>query len=312
MLLASYGIIAVSFSEAVLPGDLRKFNRIISLPRNEIWEAGGIAAFFADAGVCGIKVQAIDPSVFTLTDDYGADDPDSPVDPWDIFVRKLLAGYFSISREMLMQLLAAPPSDLAREFDFILAGIPEEARSQTFKPSPISSHGTCPSAGSIEPCTKRPLDKICAFVAGLSPQMRIDFIVNICRSTTIHDRFQRTADPESFPAMISPGHGVHCIPRRFHAGDAPHAHAAPLFPFRLDPGTRRRHHDENAAEKVRVLFRKAETGRICPPDYRETLMSDTLHRQAARCGTAGLETICAKPWMPTAWRQKLPISSPRS
>jgi hypothetical protein len=271
-LLASFGIIALSFTEALQPEDLREFNRIVSTPRNEIWATGGIFSALSDAGIHTIKVQVIDPSVFILTDYLGEGSADEPVDPWDIFVRKLLEGYFSIPREKLMQLLAAPPADLAREFDTILVGIPEEARRQTLKALADFFAGLAEMRG-IKALQEDTLDKICAFIAGLSPEMRSDFIINICRSAKTATGFSERLIPKLpgedllrvMESIASHGENIPelllSLMQRLSSG----SESTPD----LDAAITR----EDASEKVRVLFGKEELERFVPPGYRKTLMT---------------------------------------
>jgi HEAT repeat protein len=271
-LLASFGIIALSFSGAVQPEEFRGFNRIVSTPRNEIWSTGGIHAALADAGISSIKAQAIDPSVFILTDQMGDESEDEQADPWDIFVRKLLQGYFSIPRERLLQLLAAPPEDLAREFDTILFGVPEEVRRQTLKALADFFAGLAEMRG-ISALQEETLDKICAFITGLSPEMRTDFIINICRSATTTTGFSEQLIPKL------PGEDL----LRVMESIATHGENIPELTLRLMQRLSSRSEStpdldaaiarEDAPEKVRVLFGKEELERFVPPGYRKTLMT---------------------------------------
>ena len=271
-LLASFGIMALSFTEALQPEELRRFNRIVSTPRNEIWSTGGIQAALADAGIHSIKVQVIDPSVFILTDRIGDESSDEPVDPWDHFVRKLLQGYFSISREKLMKLLAAPPADLAREFDSILVGLPDEARRQTLKALADFFTGLADMRG-IKPLQEDTLDKICAFIVGLSPEVRSDFIINICRSSKTTTGFSEKLIPKL------PGEDL----LRVMESIATNSDTIPELTLRLMQRLSSRSEStpdmdaaisrEGASEKVRVLFGKEELENFVPPDYRKTLMA---------------------------------------
>jgi hypothetical protein len=270
-LLASFGIIALSFTEALQPEDLREFNRIVSTPRNEIWATGGIHNAIADAGIRTIKVQVIDPSVFILTDHMGVGSAGEPVDTWDMFVRKLLEGYFSIPREKLMQLLVTPPADLAREFDTILVGIPDEARSQTLKALADFFTGLAEIRG-IKALQEDTLDKICAFITGLSPEIRTDFIINICRSAKTTTGFSERMIPRL------PGEDL----LRVMESIATHGENIPELMLRLMQRLSSRSEStpdldaavtrEDASEKVRVLFGEEELENFVPLGYRKTLM----------------------------------------
>ncbi len=69
LLLASFGIITITFDAGLQAEDLLLLSDIVSRPRMEVWETGGIIHAFTAAGIKTINVQAIDPSVFILTDD---------------------------------------------------------------------------------------------------------------------------------------------------------------------------------------------------------------------------------------------------
>jgi len=182
ILLASFGIITITFTGDLLAKDIHLLNSIISRPRMEIWETGGIIHAFASAGIQAISVQAIDPSVFNLTEGHTPKPGSEPGDPWDIFVRKLLDGYFSVSHERMLQLLLAPPDELAKEFDAILTTIPEEAQYLTIKYLADFFTAQAQQQG-IKTLNENALDKIASFIATISPRLRRDLILNICKST---------------------------------------------------------------------------------------------------------------------------------
>ena len=271
-ILASFGIIAISFTEALQPEELRAFNRIVNTPRNEIWEAGGIVPALSDAGIHAIKVQAIDPSVFILTDEIGPKSADEPVDPWETFVHRLLEGHFSMSREKLALLLVAQPSELAREFDVILAGIHEEARRQTLKAMADFFTGLTHRQG-IEALHEDTLDKICAFIAGLSPEIRADFILNVCRSTETTTGFserliQRLPGDELRRVMESVAtHGENIPEVVLKLMQRLSSHSASTA--ELDSAII----SEGAEKKVQVLFRNADLENFVPTDYQELLLA---------------------------------------
>jgi HEAT repeat protein len=267
-MLASFGIIAISFSDLLGPDDLREFNRIMNTPRTTVWEQGGIRQTFSDSGIHGIRVQAINPAVFILTDEIDQE----PAEPWDIFVRRLLDGYFSLSREMLVLLLAAPPADLAAEFDAILAGVPEEARHQSLR-AVADFFAGLDRRQEVEGLDEGTFDKICDFIASLSPQMRSDFILLVCRSARTTTGFserllQRLPGAELLRIMEAITTQGEIIPEKIltlmqHL--SAQARANPALDAAI--GT------AGAAERARALFRKPELEKYVPPAYRETLMT---------------------------------------
>jgi HEAT repeat protein len=274
--LSSFGVITITFGAGLQPEELHAFNSIINLPRNEVWESGGIRRVFENSGIHSIKIQVIDPSVFTLTDEIGAA---YTVDPWEIFVRKLLDGYFSVSQERLLQLFSAPPAELAGEFGAIIAGIPEEVHQQSIRNLADFFVSLAERQG-IVGLQDDLLDKIASFIAGIPANLRYDFILNICKSSETATGFseellQRIPGDAFMEAMNSVAtHGGN-IPEMLlklmqrlslQTGSTPDLDAAIAA-----PGT---------AEKVRVLFRESAVEEFVPPAYQKALMeilaTDTL------------------------------------
>lgn len=181
-LLASFGVIAISFTEAVQPEDLIKFNRIINCPRNEIWESGGIIHSFDIADIRAIQIQAIDLSIFTLTDGIVQGKDNVPADTWEFFVQKLLQGCFNSSPDKIRELLSAPPARVAGELVTMLEGVPEEARQYTIKALAECYVGQSHRADT-NIINDDSMNKVSAFISGLDPKVRCDFILNICNST---------------------------------------------------------------------------------------------------------------------------------
>lgn len=278
-ILASLGIITISFSSELQGEDIHLFNNVISLPRKEIWETGGIKSAFAAAGITAIKVQAIDPSVFILTDEFVTELAGKPADPWDIFVRKLLDGYFVVSSEKMQQLMSGAPAELAKDFEAILAGIPEEAHYQTIK-SLADFFTTLAQQQGFSALKEEDLDKIASFITGISPRLRRDFLLNICNSTQSMSGFserllQRLSGDALLEAMQSVAtHGENIpetilgIMQKLSA----HSETTPALDAAIS--------DSGSAEKVRILLKESAYEQFVPLIYQQTLMTilatDTL------------------------------------
>lgn len=275
-ILSSMGIIAISFTGGLIAEELHSFCSIISRPRNEVWEEGGIKNAFMTAGIHGIKIQVIDPSVFIMTDDL---DAGYHTDPWEIFVRKLLNGYFSVSVERLMQLIAAPPEELSREFGAIINDIPEEAHEQTINAMAVFFVDLAGRQG-IEGIREELLGKIAGFIAGMPPKLRRDFILNICKASETMTGFSeellmRIPGDAFLEAMQSVA---------THGGEIPEMllqlmqrlSSQSVLPIDLDAAIAA----PGGAEKVRVLLRESSVEQFVPPAYQKALMSilstDTL------------------------------------
>jgi HEAT repeat protein len=234
-----------------------------------VWEDGGIRDAFENAGIRSIKIQVVDPSVFTLTDEIG---DGYPADPWDIFVHKLLDGYFSGSPERLMQLISASPAELAGEFAAIIAGIPEEAHRQAIRTLAdffvvmAERHGSSGIQDDL-------LDKIASFIAGIPSSLRYDFILNICKASKNTTGFseellQRIPADAFLEAMQSVA---------THGGNIPEMLLKLMQRLSAQAGSV---HDLDAAiaapggaEKVRVLLRESHLEQFVPPAYQKALMA---------------------------------------
>ena len=268
--LASLGIIAIYFTEGLQTEEIQRFHSIINRNRSEVWECGGIKQLLADAGIKAIRIQVIDPSVFILTDDLSMEAGQLPSDPWDTFVQRLLNGYFSVSQERLLQLISAPPAELASEFGSVLADIPEEAHHQTiitltdFFAALSERHG-------IKGIPADTFDKIASFISAIPPRLRADFIVNICNSSHATTGFseqllQRIPGDSFMEAMQTVA---------THGGNIPEMLLKLMqrlsnqteSTLDLDTAITRK----GSGEKVRVLLRESAVENFVPPAYRKAL-----------------------------------------
>ncbi|MGD0845205.1 MAG: HEAT repeat domain-containing protein [Geobacteraceae bacterium] len=277
--LASFGIITISFTAELKPEDLHLFNCITNRPRNEVWESGGIKHALAADGIQAIKVQVIDPSVFSLTDDLTPESPGNAADPWDIFVRKLLDGYFSASPESLLQLIAATPAELGREFGSIIDGIPEEAHHQTIKTLADFFANLAHRQG-IEGLHEDALEKITAFIAGIPPRLRRDFIFNICNSShtmpgfseELLQRIPGDAFLEAMQSVATHGENIPEMVLKLMQRLSAQSESTPDLDAAIS--------DAGSTEKVRLLLKESAMEEFVPPAYRKTLMAilatDTL------------------------------------
>ncbi|MDU0457755.1 MAG: HEAT repeat domain-containing protein [Geobacteraceae bacterium] len=267
-LLASLGIIAISFTPEIQPEDLLEFNRIINRQRSEIWESGGIIHAFDISGVRAIMVQAIDPSVFTLTDDI----QDANGDTWEFFVRKLLKGCFNSSPDKMRELISSSPSRLACELADMLEGMPEDGRSYTLKALAECYVGRSLSR-KADMISDDSLDKIIAFISGLDPKVRCDFILNICNSshatTEFNERLLNQLPEDGLQEVVQ-------------AVTAQGAHVPDML---LNLVQRLAAHSESCADtdaalvgsgvegKVQTLMRERDLEQYIPPGYLQTLMT---------------------------------------
>ncbi|HCE69562.1 MAG TPA: hypothetical protein DER40_19285 [Geobacter sp.] len=296
-LLASFGIIAISFTADIQPEDLIEFNRIINRQRSEIWESGGIIHAFDISGVRTIMVQAIDPSVFTLTDEVQGTDGDT----WAFFVRKLLKGCFNSSPEKMHELLSAPPSRLAFELAAMLEGVPEEGRSYTLK-----ALAECYVGRSLRQdanmISNDSLDKISAFISGLAPQVRCDFILNICNSsnatTEFNERLLNRLPDEGLQEVVQAvtAQGTHVPDMLLNIIQRLASHSESTLDSDVVLS------GSGVGAKVQTLMRERDLEQYIPPEYLQTLTtilatdslpdaeSNFLEELRATMGTEQLES----------------------
>ena len=290
-LLSSFGIISISFTEDLLPEEIRSFSAIVNRPRIEVWQSGGIKHAVMEEGINGMIIQAIDPTVFTLTEDL---DTDYHRDPWEVFVRKLLEGYFSISTERLLQLMAAPPEDLAREFGNIINEIPEQAHHQVLS-SMSGFFLSMIERQKVGALREGLLEKVAAFIAGMPPQLRGSFILNICRASESVTGFSEALLPR-----IPGGELIEAMQNvASHGGDIPDmllslmnrlsAQSASI----TDPDAALS--TPGGAEKVKVLLRESSVEKFIPPSYQKALMdilaTDTLPAKSMEELTEQMQTL---------------------
>ncbi|HTY20292.1 MAG TPA: HEAT repeat domain-containing protein [Geobacteraceae bacterium] len=274
--LSSFGIISISFSDGLIPEEIISFCTIINRPRSEVWEEGGIKHALMNAGIIGIRIQVIDPSVFNLTDDL---DTGYQSDPWEIFVRKLLDGYFSVPAEKILQLLIAPPEELAREFGDIVNDITDEAKGQLIN-SMAGFFLAMAEQQKVSDLREELFDKIAAFIAGMPPKLRGNFIQNICKasesmtgfSEELLTRIPGDAFLEAMQYVATHDGNLPEMLVKLMQRLSSHSDSAPDLDAAINaPG---------GAEKVRVLLKESTFEEFVPPAYQKALMSilatDTL------------------------------------
>lgn len=290
-ILSSFGIISISFTAGLLPEEIHSFNTIINLPRNEVWENGGIRNAFLSAGIHNIRIQVIDPSVFILTDDL---DTEYHSDPWEIFVRKLQAGFFSISAERLMQMITAPPAELAMEFGTIIGDIPEETHQQSIKTMAdfLVVMGGRHGKGKFQ---QEFLDKIAAFIAGMPAELRRDFILNICKASDTSNGFSEEllqrlpgdAFLQSMQSIATHGGNIPDMLLKLMQRLSSQSASLPDLDAAITaPGS---------GEKVCVLLRESSVEKFVPPEYQKALMSilatDTLPQKPMQALSELIKTL---------------------
>jgi hypothetical protein len=269
-LLASFGVIAISFTEAVQTEDLIKFNRIINLPRSQVWESGGIIHTFDTSGIRSIHVQAIDLSVFTLTNEISRGKEGESADTWELFVQKLILGCFSSSPDKMRELSAAPPARVAAELATMLEGVPEEARQYTIKALAECYVGQSYQADTNS-INEDSLDKVNAFISGLDPKVRCDFIVNICNSSHVTAEFNEhllnklpeEGLQEVVQAFAVQGTNTSDMVQNLLKRLASHSETTPDMDVSISKA--------GVGNKVQTLMRETDLERYIPQHYLQTL-----------------------------------------
>jgi HEAT repeat protein len=274
--LSSFGILVITFLQVLKAEELLSFCNLINRARDEVWEEGGIKHAFNSSGIMGVTIQAIDPSVFTLTDDLNRE---LLADPWDVFVRRLMGGCFSVSAERIMQLLTAMPQELAGEFSEMIRLIPEDAQQQLIKP--MADFLMDMGARQLDEGLQEDLfAKIALFIGGMPPDLRGKFILNICKasdsmagvSEELLQHIPGNAFLEAMQYVASHGGNMPDMLLRLMERLSSEAVSVPDLDAAINaPG---------GAERVRVILRESAVEKYVPPAYQKALMSiistDTL------------------------------------
>jgi hypothetical protein len=116
----------------------------------------------------------------------------------------------------MRELSIAPPARVAVELATMLERVPEEARQYTIKALAECYVGQS-YQGDTNIINEDSLDKVNAFISGLDPKVRCDFILNICNSAHATTEFNehllnRLPQAAGFTFGNYPGYG------RIHLG----------------------------------------------------------------------------------------------
>lgn len=172
-LLSAHGVVTLAFENGLTAAELKSFGGVINRPREEIWEEGGMGTALSLAGIFHITAQGIDPSLFMLTEGLASENYENP---WDRFLKLLMAGDFPARRETLMRMLMAEPQRLAEVINKLLEQLPPAARQAS-----LQSLAAVVVAGGPDKETTAVdlLETLLTFVLQLSPDLRRDFLLHL-------------------------------------------------------------------------------------------------------------------------------------
>lgn len=178
--LSSFGIVTLTFSAELSLADLKGFTVVIARSRDEVWAEGGMQAALTRAGVVQIMASGIDPSLFTLSETKLSEGEYE--DPWDRFLKEVMAGTFPVGREKLLQMLTTDPDRLADEVGRLLDQLPPAGRHISLQSLASIFAGIDFSAESELP-GKASLETLLRFVLQLPLDLRKDFLLHLIASS---------------------------------------------------------------------------------------------------------------------------------
>lgn len=178
--LSSLGIVTLTFAAGLSLADLKEFTAVIARSRDEVWVEGGMQAALTRAGVVRIMARGIDPSLFTLSEMQPSEGEYE--DPWDRFLREVMAGSFPVGRDKLLQMLMADPDRLADELGRLLDQLPPAGRQISLQSLASIFAGIDFSIESELP-GKASLETLVRFVLQLPLDLRKDFLLHLIASS---------------------------------------------------------------------------------------------------------------------------------
>ncbi len=272
------GIIAVTFARNLDEGELLQFNRTLRMRRAEAREKGGIQRVLDEEGVRGIRVQGIEQGLFRTIEEDQIQPPSVPRRKegkgsiWKSFVEGIMAGTLNPSGKAPSEEEENDPqllSDLLNQKDGEIA--PDRNLDYDQVIATYMRH----ALGEEGEKRKALLEKFSAFVSGLNPRLRRQFLSGTFRSLASHEELPDEVFAP-FPGEI--------ILEALQDLNARNLSASP-FILRLlqklgrtsssereDPlVTRGMEEKEKLGEMFKAIFQEDHLAAIVPPAYEETL-----------------------------------------
>ncbi len=198
-------ISVLTFQEGLETEELRRFNEILSDPRERIRESGGIEQVLSEAGIRNILVKKAEYDQFQVIEKNQVKAPEEEnfSDIWEKFVQRLLEGTLVSSGQS-----RGFESEITPE---TAAGLINENALKD-SPEPEKMRGQCQAGlsayvralfGSEKHAVgrKAQLDRLSRFLRNLNPELRTHFLAGICDSLTAHKEFAEEV-LSSFPEEI--------------------------------------------------------------------------------------------------------------
>jgi HEAT repeat protein len=268
-LLYAHAVAAISFSPGVTPDELHVLNALLGRKPEQVRADGGIAALLG-ADVRQIQIREIDYDVFTATDDLETDvSPDAAEGGlWQQFVQSLLAGVLDRT-ERNWQGVTLEDVDILTQIVLEQGGT-EGVRLMIANYSRALANLSRQLRNTGNQNAKELIDRVGRFIQGLSMDMRQQFLQSTLKALTheqeitcqllgsmnpevVMETLQQLSEQElKLPPLVLGLIGA----------------LAKNAGIELPPGLMR---EQEAANRLRELFREDDLTQFVPEDYRESL-----------------------------------------
>jgi len=269
-LLFSHGVAAISFSPGVSPEELHALNVALGRKPEMVRESGGIAALVANE-VSNIHLREIDYEVFTATDDLDAEHSQENIQGglWQTFVQSLLAGALD-STDRTMQGVNLEDVDILTQIVLEQGGTERVRQMIANYSRALSSLSRQLRTAAKSPDTQDLIDRIGRFIGGLSPELRQQFLESSLKALTnnqeITCQLLESMNPDVVMQTLQElsERGMKLPPLVLGLIGTLAKNAGMDLPAGLL-------REQEAADKLRELFREDDLDQFVPAAYRDAL-----------------------------------------
>jgi HEAT repeat protein len=180
------GVAAITFKKGLTGEDLHFFHEILNLNRELIWQKGGFERVLTDLGARHLQVEKIDYGMFCSTEENELEALDretaaaNSTELWNCFVNVLLMGISGGSTGPGATTLSSQPEELATAIN--RHSIEFAADFGEIYGDAVNLFMTHLKRGGPERDYTDFINKFATFVQALNPEMRRQFMMDICNS----------------------------------------------------------------------------------------------------------------------------------
>ncbi len=183
-LLFAHGVAALSIRQGLGSDELIRFTQLIRLKPAQLSEQGGLARVLAETGGKSIEVHLVDYQSFHATDQEQVRPPTDGAAPedsaklWKAFVHGLIDGTLDPTGRYIVTTAEMDPELLAKMGNEQYAELPEGMEG-SYSRAMEAFLGQMDREDLEASYSQEALDKLSAFVRGLSPELRRQFFTGI-------------------------------------------------------------------------------------------------------------------------------------